>query len=107
MSRGASPAAHRAHQLARYDAVIHLRTPPIWEGYNHQNPLRTESAAAAAAIDARLAEIWTLHPRRYFVDPAPNFVKKAADAIEILRREVPECCREQRKTSHQRVKSTA
>jgi predicted ATPase len=79
-------------QLSRYDAVIHLRTPSIGSGYNHQNPLRTESAAAAAAIDARLAEIWQRHPRRFVVQPAADFVKKAADAIEILRGEMPGCC---------------
>ena len=31
-------------ELKRYDAVIHLRTPSLDRGYNHQNPLRTESA---------------------------------------------------------------
>jgi predicted ATPase len=29
----------RARELARYDAVIHLRTPTAELGYNHQNPL--------------------------------------------------------------------
>jgi hypothetical protein len=33
-----------AEQLTRYHAVIHLRTPPSWEGYNHANPLRLETA---------------------------------------------------------------
>ena len=41
-------------ELGRYDAVIHLRTPAKEHGYNHQNPLRTESASAAADIDARI-----------------------------------------------------
>jgi hypothetical protein len=27
-------------ELSRYDAVIHLRTPPSDGGYNHTNPLR-------------------------------------------------------------------
>ncbi len=35
-------------QLARYHAVIHLRTPI--RGYNHRNPLRVESALEARAI---------------------------------------------------------
>lgn len=35
----------REQELARYDAAIHLRTPTVELGYNHQNPLRTESAA--------------------------------------------------------------
>lgn len=41
-------------ELARYTTVIHLRTPPRGE-YNHHNPLRTETAAEAAAIDERIA----------------------------------------------------
>ena len=35
----------RLEQLARYDAVIHLRTPSSAGGYDQRNPLRTESAA--------------------------------------------------------------
>lgn len=31
-------------ELQRYAAVIHLRTPTAGEGYNHGNPIRTESA---------------------------------------------------------------
>jgi len=42
-------------QLGRYSAVIHLRTPAAHHGYNHNNPLRLESAAEAAAIDERIA----------------------------------------------------
>jgi hypothetical protein len=37
-------------ELRRYDAVIHLRTPPVENGYNHQNPLRTETAVEAADV---------------------------------------------------------
>ena len=79
-------------QLARYEAVIHLRTPMADGGYNHRNPLRTESAASAAVIDARLAEIWAHHPRRFVVEPSADFFEKAARAIDILRGELPTCC---------------
>jgi predicted ATPase len=80
-------------QLARYAAVIHLRTPTFDGGYNQQNPLRRESAAEAAAIDARIAEAWGGHPRRYEVGPMPHFLAKAARVIEIVRGELPSCCR--------------
>lgn len=80
-------------QLGRYDAVIHLRTPEAGDGYNHQNPLRVESAAEAAAIDARISQAWEKHPRRFIVEPSRDFIAKAARAIEILRGEMPECCR--------------
>jgi predicted ATPase len=35
-------------ELARYAMVIHLRTPSDGSGYNHNNPLRVESAQEAA-----------------------------------------------------------
>ena len=83
----------QADQIARYDAVIHLRTPALEHGYNHQNPLRTESATAAAAIDARILEAWQAHPRRFIVQSAADFLVKATHALEILRNEMPACCR--------------
>jgi predicted ATPase len=80
-------------ELGRYDTVIHLRTPASDQGYNHQNPLRTESATHAAEIDGRIADAWAQHPRRFVVASASNFLDKAAQALEILRDEMPECCR--------------
>lgn len=78
-------------QLARYHAVIHLRTPSI--GYNHNNPLRVESGAEAIAIDAKIAAAWARHPRRFEVGPAADFLDKARRVIEIVRGELPACCR--------------
>lgn len=80
-------------QLHRYDAVIHLRTPAVGRGYNRQNVLRVESAAEAAAIDARIATAWEKHPRRFVVEASQDFLDKAARALDILRGELPECCR--------------
>lgn len=80
-------------ELARYDAVIHLRTPAADQGYNHQNPLRTESAATAADIDARIARAWERHPRRFMVESSAEFLDKAAHALGILRGELPDCCK--------------
>jgi predicted ATPase len=80
-------------ELGRYDAVIHLRTPTQEHGYNHQNPLRTESPMAAAEIDRRIMRAWERHPRRFIVEPSTEFLEKAAQALEILRGEMPECCK--------------
>lgn len=80
-------------QLRRYDAVIHLRTPTVESGYNQQNPLRIESAAEAATVDAQIATVWERHPRRFVVEAAQDFLSKAARALEILRGEMPKCCR--------------
>ena len=82
-----------AEQLARYDAVIHLRTPTDGHGYDHRNPLRLESAFEAAAIDERIARLWDGHPRRFTVAATDDFLAKASRTLEILRGELPECCR--------------
>ena len=83
----------RGDELARYAAVIHLRPPAEESGYDWSNPVRTETAAEAAAIDRRIAEAWTGHPRRFFVESTPDFLQKALKAVELLRLELPACCR--------------
>jgi predicted ATPase len=80
-------------ELARYDVVIHLHTPTEALGYNNRaNPLRTETAEEACALDARIAEVWAGHPRRFFVDATADFGVKARRVIELLRAEMPEAC---------------
>lgn len=83
----------RERELARYDAVIHLRTPTVELGYNHQNPLRTESAARAGEVDALILDAWDGHPRRWLIESSVDFLDKAARALDVLRGELPECCR--------------
>ena len=83
----------RVEQLARYDAVIHLRTPSSAIGYDQQNPLRVESAREAAAIDERIALEWDGHPQRFTVEANAEFLVKAKQTLELLRAELPECCR--------------
>jgi len=60
-------------ELGRYDTVIHLRTPAVDHGYNRSNQLRTESAAAASAIDARILEAWAKHPDGSWSSPRMRF----------------------------------
>lgn len=83
----------RAAEIARYDAVIHLRTPTSPGAYNRDNPLRIESIEEAAQIDARIFDAWSSHPRRFIVEPTEDFLSKASHTLALLRREVPECCR--------------
>ena len=83
----------RAQEMARYQAVIHLRTPSAEGGYNHANRLRTETAAEAAALDARIIDAWDGHPHRVVVPNATAFVAKAARVLELIRAELPECCK--------------
>lgn len=79
--------------LRRYAAVIHLRVPSEATGYEWSNPVRTESALEVAAIDERIAHLWAGHPRRCFVESTAEFLQKALRAVEVLRRELPQCCR--------------
>lgn len=89
----ASVRTTKLEQLGRYDAVIHLCTPPLEHGYNNENPLRLESATAAAEIDRRILDVWSDHPRRFVVGAAAEFLAKVSEAVSILRAEMPECCR--------------
>lgn len=82
-----------ATEFDRYSAVIHLRTPSEALGYNHQNTLRTEGAGAAAEIDRKIERAWQGHPRRFFVESRQDFLEKAAETLQRVREELPECCR--------------
>lgn len=79
----------RAAELARYHAVIHLRTPADGEGYDHSNPERRESAGEAATIDAAIHEAWEGHPRRFTVDSTADFMDKVVRVLALLAGEMP------------------
>jgi len=82
----------RDEQIARYHAVIHLRTPLADGGYNLLNPLRIETALEAAMIDARIAEHWMSHPRRFVVEASSSFLAKVQQTLVLIRAQLPECC---------------
>lgn len=84
----------RAEAIARYHAVIHLHTPPAGGGYDHTNPLRTETADEAAALDAKLVAAWEGHPRRFFIRSEVDFIEKLQRALAILRGEAEVCSEE-------------
>lgn len=77
-------------ELSRYSAVIHLRVPDGHNGYR-KDTLRRESVAQASAIDARLVEVWSAHPRRVFIESNADFVRKAQRALAVIRAELT-CC---------------
>lgn len=84
----------RAAELARYHAVIHLKTPDSTHGYNHQNPLRVEDAAEAQRLDARVLAAWAGHPQRIVIDSHDQFLNKALAAIAAIKASLPDCCLE-------------
>lgn len=80
-------------ELQRYAAVIHLHTPTASAGYNHANPVRTESAELAAQIDARIAQVWSAHPQLSSIPASGDFLVKANAALAVIQALLPECCR--------------
>jgi len=86
-------------QLARYDAVIHLRPPPDGDGYETSR-VRVEDAAEAARIDARIAEAWGRHPRRFVIDHTHEFMEKVSRVVALIGAELPPACRERPVVPH-------
>lgn len=76
-------------ELARYHAVIHLRTPKDGEGYDQTNPLRVEDAHEAARIDEAIHRAWEGHPRRYTVESTPDFLDKVVRVLALVAGELP------------------
>jgi thymidylate kinase len=72
-------------ELARYDAVLFLETAAagglsIAEG----NAVRTEAAELAIAIDRRLLQVWSRHPRLHVVKHQTEFDDKVALGLAVL-----------------------
>ena len=82
----------KPRELARYATVIHMRTPSLHHGYT-STQYRIETAAEAAAIDLRIDAAWSGHPHQVIVDSDDDFVAKLQRALELIRAEVPGCCR--------------
>lgn len=78
-------------ELLRYRMVIHLRTPH--NGVYQNDAVRIESEAEAKEIDCRLLDLWSEHPRRFIIDSTDQFLDKALQALEIIRRESGHVCR--------------
>lgn len=85
--------SERALELERYSAVIHLRTPAMNQGYDHSNPVRTETAQEAAQIDRKILAAWSDHPHHFEIPSTDRFLDKVAAAVDLIRMQVPECCR--------------
>lgn len=86
--------SHSTHEkeLNRYLAVIHLRSPTDQLGYNHSNPLRTETSREAKDIDERIANVWSAHPNYEVVESSQDFLTKANQALQLIAKYRPDCC---------------
>ncbi|HWB76881.1 MAG TPA: ATP-binding protein [Nannocystaceae bacterium] len=74
-----------AAELARYDEVIFFETAAVGGlSIENGNRVRTETSAEAVAVDRRLREIWSLHPRFTFVGHNASFFAKITDGLGKL-----------------------
>lgn len=83
----------REEELSKYAAVIHMKTPGFENGYNHQNPIRIESAIEAMKIDQKIAKAWQGHPRVFTIESCPVFTDKVTRVLIEIERFLPDCCR--------------
>ena len=75
----------RQAELARYDAVVFFETAAAGDmTIEGGNPARIESAAEARALDQKLREIWSAHPRFFFVPHNSSFFAKIGMGLAIL-----------------------
>lgn len=82
----------KAEQMKRYEAVIHLRSPSLEKGYNHQNPVRIESAHQAKEIDEKLVALWKSHPKHHIIESTDDFMKKVEVAVQLIKSYLSPCC---------------
>lgn len=82
-------------ELARYDTVIHLRTPSFAQGYSTQNPVRIETPEQGQVLDHLIERAWDGHPHRHFIDCQEDFLLKLNLTVKLLREEIAgRCARE-------------
>jgi predicted ATPase len=73
-------------ELARYAAVLFFETAAVGGVQASANPHRIESTEQAVAIDRRLRDLWSRHPRFHFVPHDASFLKKIFVGLEALQR---------------------
>ncbi|MCB9727896.1 MAG: ATP-binding protein [Deltaproteobacteria bacterium] len=75
---------HQA-ELARYDGVIFFETAAVGGlSIEGGNPVRNENLERAVALDARLRELWSSHPRFVFVPHSASFMQKITTGLGAL-----------------------
>lgn len=72
-------------ELARYDAVIFFESAAVGGlSVSSGNPVRIETLEEAAALDRRLHDLWSAHPRFAVVPHNPSFFKKITFGLATL-----------------------
>jgi len=83
----------KENEYQKYQAVIHLRTPTLDKGYNHQNPIRIESSEEAALIDKKIHNIWKDHPHYLEIESTDSFLDKVNESFKMIQYFMPDCCK--------------
>lgn len=87
-------------ELSRYDAVIFFESAAVGDmSIETGNPTRIESNREAVALDKKLRNLWSKHPRFTFVPHNPSFFKKIMFGLAAMESIVAQLthAREQRK----------
>jgi predicted ATPase len=72
-------------ELERYDAVVFFESAAVGGvAIEGGNPVRNETIADAAALDARLRTLWSRHPRFFLVPHSQSFWRKMNAAFALL-----------------------
>lgn len=71
----------------RYDAVLHLVTTALGAESHydtHTNAVRYETLEEARAVDLRLRQAWSGHPRHYIIDNSAEFETKLHRVLQAV-----------------------
>lgn len=84
----------KEEELKRYDAVIFFESAAVGNQsvIEGGNPSRKESIEEAARLDRELKEIWSQHPRFYFIPHNQSFIKKITLALDCMMKVIHEQC---------------
>ncbi len=78
-------------ELDRYDAVIFFESAAVGDHeIDSGNAARIETVPEAAALDGKLRELWSRHPKFSFVPNNRSFLHKITQGLEELQRNVNE-----------------
>ncbi|MGZ3725888.1 MAG: ATP/GTP-binding protein [Pseudobdellovibrio sp.] len=71
------------NEVARYNWVIHLDTAREPD-YDLSNEIRTESFMEALALNEKIKQSWSVHPRRIVINSEQDFFSKMKRAVDVI-----------------------
>lgn len=74
---------NRAHELARYNWIIHLDTATEPD-YDTTNVIRTENFHEALLLNEKVKQSWHGHPKRIIITSESDFFTKMKKATQVI-----------------------